>query len=108
MRALRALVAPLLFRRALRALDQIDQRLAEQNRYLQRLAEYFAPAYGDDPADAQATGVDHLNPLEAARVLDYVAKTRQDTGRDPTDDEILRFLAEDETTDLHTRLERQR
>lgn len=93
MKFLRTLQFGLLARRTLAILSSLDGRLAEQNRYLQRLADHFAPQIpeGDVPA---AAGIDFLNPQEAGIVLDYIDRTQKDTGKVPTEEEILRYLAD--------------
>lgn len=84
-------------RGALKSLKSIDQRLAEQNTYLRRLADHFAPSYeNESPPEIQ--GVDFLNATEAGLVLDYIDKTQQSTGKVPSDEEILRYLQEEATT----------
>lgn len=100
---LRSLSAAFAYRRLLRSIASIDQRLAEQNRYLARLADHFAPQIPQEDAPASAA-VDYLNPFEAAVVDDYVRRTQQDTGRPPTDEEVLRYLADEKTIDLQSRL----
>jgi hypothetical protein len=85
-------------------LGSVDDRLAEQNSYLKRLADHFAPEPDPAPVNSREQGVDFLNPVEAAVVQDYVAKTMTDTGREPSEDEILRYLADEKTVDLQSRL----
>lgn len=102
---LRSLSLPLLYRRTVKTLASIDARLAEQNLYLKRLADHFAPHIDEqEPAVAQA-GVDYLNHVEAILVQDYQDRTFRDTGKLPTDDEILRYLADEATTDLQSRMQ---
>lgn len=85
-------------RRSLQLLASIDQRLAEQNTYLARLADEFAPAV--PAADAASTSplapaeVSFLDDTEAADVERYSAGFATQHGRPPTDDEALEFLAE--------------
>lgn len=93
-------------RRGLKTLASIDQRLAEQNRLLARIADRFAPV---PPAVVASeiglhTSVDHLDPIEAALVDDYRERIRRDTGATPDDDQVLTYLADEKTTDLHSRL----
>lgn len=90
---LRTLQFGLLARRTLATLSSLDGRLAEQNLYLRRLADHFAPQIPDGEAPATA-GIDFLNPQEAGIVLDYIDRTKNDTGKVPTEDEILRYLAD--------------
>lgn len=93
-------------RRGLRTLSAIEQRLAEQNLLLARLANHFAPM---PPAVTAAdvvthSQVDHLDEAEMAIVLDFVARTERDTGHTPDEDEIATYLADEKTVDLHQRL----
>lgn len=106
MRLPKILALGLLGRRALSELTGIREQLAQQNALLARLANHFAPiAPRTDQADVLATtGVDHLDPIEAGIVLDYVERTRHDTGHEPNGDEILTYLADERTTDLHARM----
>jgi hypothetical protein len=94
----------LLTRRAIRALDRVEMRLIEQNTYLKRLADHFAPQFdANEPAPERS--VDFLNNTEAGLVLDYVERTQRETGRAPSDEEILRYLADEATIDLTERME---
>lgn len=102
--ALRNFSLGLLTRRALRALDRVESRLTEQNTYLKRLADHFAPVYDSD-GEVPERSVDFLNGTEAGLVLDYVEKTQREMGRPPTDEEILRYLADEATIDLTERME---
>lgn len=81
----------LAFRRMLKSLDKVETRLAEQNAYLKRLADHFAPEFDTTQAPT-INGVDFLNTQEAGLVLDYIDKTQRDTGKPPSDEEILRYL----------------
>lgn len=106
MHVLRNLRLGFAYRRVLRTLSVIDSRLAEQNTYLRRLADHFAP---EPPANQgePVHSVDFLAPAEAAIVDQYVQRTHQDTGRVPTEEEILRYLADESTIDLKARLEQE-
>lgn len=86
-------------------MKSIDGRLAEQNLYLKRLADHFAPVFQTDPVSSAEASVDFLNTVEASLVMDYVERTQQDTGRPPTDEEILRYLADEATQSLAERLD---
>jgi hypothetical protein len=88
-------------RRSLQLLASLDQRLAEQNTYLARLADEFAPALpAADPAAQSGSSplapaeVTFLDESEAADVESYTARFSTQHGRPPTDDEALEFLAE--------------
>jgi len=102
---LRGLTLSRLYRRTLRTLERIDLHLAEQNRILARIANHFAPELSADaPAGA---AVDYLNPQEAFVVLDYTERVQREQGRLPTEDEVLRYLADQATVDLQARMEQQ-
>jgi hypothetical protein len=93
-------------RRALRVLERIEGRLEAQNGLLERLAARYAPpaeAPDRDPA-APDTGVSFLDPIETILAAQYVARTRADTGHDPSDEDVLTYLADEKTTDLQRRL----
>lgn len=94
-------------RATVRALTGIEQRLAEQNQLLTRLADHWAPKAPTETAEepAVATGVSFLDPDEQARALAYRDRLTHETGRPPTDEEILTFLADGETQDLAARLD---
>jgi hypothetical protein len=99
------------WRRAIRALETIGEQLTRQNVLMERLANQIAPlAPVTNPAEVAAlTGVDHLDALEVRLVDEYVVRTERDTGHTPTEDEVLSYLADERTLDLHTRLvERER
>jgi hypothetical protein len=93
-------------RRLLRDLAGIRAALDQQNVLLARLADKFAPAYPvtDRATVAAETGVDYVDLADQAIIQDYVDRTSRDTGRAPSDDEILIYLADEKTRDLHTRL----
>jgi hypothetical protein len=95
-----------LLRRLSRDLAGIRDQLARQTDLLQRLADHFAPA---DPVTDRATvsaetGVDYVDATDQLLIQQYIARTQADTGHTPTDDEILSYLADEKTHDLHTRL----
>lgn len=79
-----------LTRRTLKTLVAIESHLATQNQLLRRLADHLAPEL--PAAEPAPLGVDYLNATEAAAVDAYIAKVRADLGRDPSEDEILRYL----------------
>jgi len=93
-------------RRLLRDARVIREQLTRQADLLERLANRIAPADPrTHPDDVRATtGLDYLDPVEAAMVEDYIARTRAALGRDPEGDEILTYLADERTSDLHARL----
>jgi hypothetical protein len=103
---LKKLAAALAVRRMARDLGAIKDALIRQNALLLRLADHFAPSDPDTSSqDVQTeTGVDHLDPAEAALAYDFVNRTRLDTGRFPDDEEVLAYLADEKTHDLHLRM----
>ena len=95
----------LLLRRLLTELTGIRVALDTQSGSLARIAEKLDPTLPVDKATLKAdTGVSHLDPLDLVLAQDYVARTQQDTGHTPDDEEILIYLADEKTTDLHKRL----
>jgi len=103
---LRRLASALLLRTISRDLSRIARALDDQTLLLSRLAARFAPV--DPPTsrpEVQAdTGVSSFDPVEAILAQEYVERTYKDTGHVPDDDEILVYLADEKTTDLHKRL----
>lgn len=83
--------------------QSIDLRLAEQNRLLHRLANHFAPERPAAPP-VEDRAIDHLNQTEAALVLQYVDRIAQSEGRAPTEEEVMAYLASEESLDLQQRL----
>jgi len=106
MRFGRTLVTGLLLRRALRELGGIREQLTRQNTLLERLALRLAPEPPAATAEdvVRLSGIDHINEREMGLVDEYVDRTRRHTGRDPTEEEILRYLADEQTIDLQQRL----
>lgn len=95
-----------LLRSATRELTAIRQQLAIQNTLLSRLADRFAPIDPEtDPVIVRTeTGISHADYADQALIEAYVARTHETTGHWPTDDEILTYLADEKTVDLHRRL----
>lgn len=108
----RLLGGGLLLRAIVRELTGIRLQLTRQTDLLERwaIASGLTPPAAIaavQPGDLTDTGVSFLDPIERGLVEDYIARTTKDTGREPTEDEILFYLADEKTIDLHTRL-RQR
>jgi hypothetical protein len=95
-----------LLRALVRELGQIRQLLAIQTQILGRLADRFAPITPEtDPAVVKAeTGVDYTDSSDQYLIQEYAARTYTATGHLPTDDEVLSYLADEKTRDLHQRL----
>jgi hypothetical protein len=103
---IRLLPSLFLVRRVVRELAGIREQLTRQTDLLVRLAAQIAPQppVATREEIAAQSGVDFLDPIDQAIVLAYVARTEQDTGRAPTDEETLSYLADEKTRDLHARL----
>ena len=102
------LVPSLFFLRTLaKHLSAIVERLDQQNAILLRLAEQIAPQpSATDPATIAAeTGVEYVDPIDQDLLQRYSERIYQDTGHVPTDDELLIYLADEKTHDLHIRLQ---
>jgi len=95
-----------LLRRVSRELTGIREQLTRQTDLLARLADTIAPL--PVPVDRvivrEETGVDYVDAIDQALVIAYVERVREETGHQPTDDEILSYLADEKTIDLHERL----
>lgn len=100
------LAAALVLRRVSRDLARLADATEAQNALLLRLADHLAPL--DPPTDRQEvradTGVSTFDPIDAALADDYIARTYRDTGHVPDDEEVLIYLADEKTVDLHQRL----
>jgi len=86
-------------RRVIRTLESIDQGIREQNQYLARLADQFAPVPVAQPEGAEKLNpkevdISFLNEEELGAALAYGAQMQQQTGRAPTDEELVVWLAE--------------
>jgi hypothetical protein len=103
---LRLLPGLFLLRRLVRELSGIREQLAHQHTLLARLADYLAPLppVVDRETVAADTGLSYVDPVDQALLLAYSAQVQRDTGHAPTDDELLEYLADEKTVDLHTRL----
>jgi len=86
-------------RRLIKAVEGIAEAQARQNILLARLVDRFAPdAPVVNAADIQQlTGVSHVNYHEQGQIQDYAERVYRDTGREPTEDEIVRFLEGEDT-----------
>jgi hypothetical protein len=103
---LKRLAGLLYLRRVARSLDAITASLDRQGDLLLRLVDHLAPP--PPPADRAAvredTGVSFLDPQEAYLAATYIARTQNDTGHIPTDEEVMIYLADEKTRDLAARL----
>ena len=101
MKIFRTIQLGLLQRRLLRTLGAIEEQLTLQNKLLTRLADHFVPVAPPVAEDLlKQNSVTFLDHTEAGRVLDYIEKTLNDTGRSPTEDEIIQYLADEATEAL--------
>jgi hypothetical protein len=106
MRRLLRLPGLFLLRSLITELRGIRLQLTRQTDLLARLASQLAPEppVVDRAEVARETGLDYVDPIDQAIIQQYVARTEADTGHSPTDDEILRYLSDEKTLDLHARL----
>jgi hypothetical protein len=105
----RLLGGGLLLRTIVRELSGIRLQLTRQNDLAERALQIYAPevlqtAPGVSRADLADTGYSHLDLIDAGLVEEYRAKTHRDTGRDPSEEEILIYLADEKTIDLQIRM----
>jgi hypothetical protein len=102
----RRLAAALVLRRVSRDLTDIAGSLRLQTALLTRLTDRYAPV--DPPTERrdvrEDTGVSTFDPIDAVLAQDYIDRTYQDTGHVPDDEEVLIYLADEKTVDLHQRL----
>jgi hypothetical protein len=102
--------SPFLLRAIVRELGGIRVQLQRQGDLLERFAAHagmVSPAVVAEhaaPEDLADSGVSFLDGIERGMVEDYVAKTQKDTGRVPSDEEVLSYLADERTQALHARL----
>lgn len=89
-----------LTRRTLRTLERIAAAQEAQTALLRQLAATLAPPHVEAPATPD-TGPSFLDELEQAKVLGYIQKMQDETGHVPTDEEILAWLASEETMGLY-------
>lgn len=99
------LPALLLVRRVYGELRGIRECLQRQTVLLERLVDHLAPL---PPAATDQelidTGVSFVDPVDQLLIQQYVARCETDTGHTPTDDEILSYLSDEKTRDLHLRM----
>lgn len=109
MRLPRLFATALLLRRLVRELQLLRETQQQQTALLARLVDAYFPApastdFAAETATKESSGVSFLDDLEAGLVQDYIERTTRDTGRPPTEDETLTWLADAKTVDLHQRL----
>ena len=96
MKLLDQLSLSVLLRQFIRATQRVETQLTEHNRLLTRLADRFAPTLDQTPVDPASHSVDYTEDRHLGRVLDYIDQTRRDVGREPTEEEVIRFLEDRE------------
>ena len=103
---LRLLPGLFLLRRCFREVTGIRAQLTRQNDLLERLADRYAPSAPavDRAVVAADTGLDYVDPVDQYLIQQFRDRTMTDTGHAPDDDEVLSYLADEKTTDLHRRL----
>lgn len=96
----------LILRSLLKELRGLQTQVAAQTAVLTRLADHVAPiAPAHDPATVRAeSGVDFADDQDQFLLQEYAARIHNDTGHWPTDEQLLTYLADEKTRDLHTRL----
>lgn len=83
----------LALRRLIKAAERIAHEQEKQTLLLQRLADRFAPeAPTVEKADLRDTGASFVSLEEQGRIQDFVERAWRDAGREPTEEEIERFL----------------
>lgn len=99
------LARPLTLRRLVRAMETIADQQRQQTQLLARIAQRMAPQ--DPQTDPQIvtreTGNSYLDPTEQALALAYVERMRA-SGQEPTDEDVVEYLADEKTRDLQQRL----
>ena len=103
---LRLLPGLFLLRSLVRELSGIREQLTRQTDILARMAEQVAPQppVVDRETVRAETGVDYVDQTDAFLVQQFVERTEHETGHRPDDDEILSYLSDEKTRDLHLRM----
>ena len=99
---LRTLGSLLAYRHLVRSLDRIGSALDQQNRLLLRLADHLAPEMPVSAAPEDS--VSYTNEQDILLSLDYIERTRAQTGHTPSDEEVIAYLADERTQALQSRL----
>ena len=83
----------LTLRRLLKIADRIAAAQERQAAAQERLADFFAPVVVEpSKADLKESGPSWTDLAEQGRVQEFVERCVQDVGREPTEEEIERFL----------------
>lgn len=95
---LRSFGRQLFLRSLITEIRGLREEQKRQNEILLRLAEEFAPAANVVEQPDETPGeIDHLNPAEMAVVYEFAKRFKDQHGIEPTDNDLLTFLAEDAT-----------
>lgn len=98
----------LLLRTIAKELAGIRVQLTRQADALERLADAHAPKMERATADVLAdTGLSYLDANDMMLALDFIRQVEHDQGIAPTEEEVLAYLADEKTIDLHTRLKQR-
>lgn len=103
---LRLLPGIFIIRRLVRELSGIREQLTRQTDLLARLADHVAPQLPtvDRETVAAETGLSFMDPVDMSLALSFSERLERDTGHPPTDEELVAYLADEKTVDLHARL----
>jgi hypothetical protein len=83
----------LLVRRVVKAIDELVVLHRRQTEALERIADRVAPILVEtSPADLKQTTADFVDYSTQGRIQDYVERVVQDSGREPTEEEIMAYL----------------
>ena len=83
----------LALRRMIRAVERLADAQEQQNKLLARLADRFAPLAPDvSKEDLRSSGASFVSLEEQGKIQDFTEKVWRDAGRDPTEEEVERFL----------------
>lgn len=93
-----------LLRTIARELGGIRTQLTRQTDLLERLASQWIPSAPPTTKDPIDTEISFLDTIDAGLAEEYAERTRRDTGREPTESEVLSYLADEKTIDLQIRL----
>lgn len=82
-------------RRTIKLLERLTKAAEEQNVLLARLADHFAPLTPSSD-DLASTGPSFIRASEQAEILAFIDRFTEAKGAEPTEDEVLEYLQEQE------------